>query len=323
MNFATKLGGMIATMTDSEQMTMAEYKFMNFITTYGRSYGTRAEYKFRLELFSKKLAEIEEFNSKPGQTSTVGINEFADWTPEELKVLNGLRTELAGERNEVALDTSANADSVNWVDKGAVTPVKDQARCGSCWAFSTTGAMEGAHQIKTGDLVSLSEQQLVDCSWINLGCHGGMMDRAFQYAQKHPLETETAYPYKGKTLSPLVSCHYKKKEGVVGTTGWTDVKRMDADQLRAGLNVGPVSIAIQANETVFQSYTSGVITGEACGTALAHGVLAVGYGTDHSAGHYFLVKNSSGPAWGDNGFVKIGADNVCGILQQPSYPQTN
>ena len=318
MNIAAKLGLMAST----EIMEKSEYKFMAFVTQHGRSYGTRAEYNFRLSLFQNKLQEIEEHNSKPGQTSFVGINEFADWTPEELSVLYGYK-HLEGDRNEVSLDTASNDETVNWVSKGAVTPVKDQGRCGSCWAFSTTGAMEGAHQIKTGNLVSLSEQQLVDCSWINLGCHGGMMDRAFQYAQKHPLETEEDYPYKGKTFSPLVSCHFKKAKGAVGTTGWTDVPRMDADQLKAGLNAGPVSIAIQANETVFQSYTSGVITSDACGTALDHGVLAVGYGSDQTAGDYFLVKNSWGAAWGDEGYVKIGADNVCGILQQPSYPQTD
>ena len=321
-NKATLTGLMGAMTGQSDKMQAVEYQFMSFITQHGRSYGTRAEYNFRLEQFAAKVAEIEALNNKPGQTAVFGINQYSDWTAEEMKTLNGYRGDFKEGYNPVTLDTENLKDSVNWVEKGAVTPVKDQGRCGSCWSFSTTGSMEGAHQIKTGDLVSLSEQQLVDCSWLNLGCKGGIMDRAFQYTEKHPLETEAEYPYKGKTVSPAISCHYKKDKGVVAATGFTDVPTGDADQLRAALNLGPVSIAIEADQTVFQTYKSGVLTGDECGTQLDHGVLAVGYGTEDGQ-DYFLVKNSWSATWGDNGYIKIGADNVCGILTQPSYPQTN
>jgi len=223
--------------------------------------------------------------------------------------------------NVVELDESNLADSVNWVEKGAVTPVKNQGHCGSCWAFSTTGSMEGAHQIKTGKLVSLSEQQLIDCSWINLGCNGGMMDRAFLYTMREPLETEADYPYIGKTHG-LFGCQYDKTKGVVKAETYSDVRHNSAPQLKAALNKGPVSIAIEADKAAFQQYTSGVITGSACGTSLDHGVLAVGYGTENGV-DYFLVKNSWGPDWGDNGYVKIGQKDVCGILQSPSYPKTD
>ena len=157
-NKATLTGLMGALTGQSDKIEAVEYEFMAFITKHGRSYGTRAEYNFRLEQFAAKVAEIEALNNKPGQTAVFGINQFSDWTAEEMKTLNGYKPDLKDSYNPVALDTENLKDSVNWVEKGAVTPVKDQGHCGSCWSFSTTGAMEGAHQIKTGDLVSLSEQ---------------------------------------------------------------------------------------------------------------------------------------------------------------------
>merc|ERR1711885_35351 len=171
--------------------------------------------------------------------------------------------------------------------KGAVTAVKNQAQCGSCWAFSSTGSLEGAHFIATQQLVSLSEEQLVQCSTVNSGCNGGLMDYAFEYAETTPLVEESAYPYTSGS-------------GITGTC----------------------NKAIEADRMAFQGYTGGVITGTSCGTQLDHGVLAVGYGTENGE-DYFLVKNSWGASWGESGYVKIGQANVCGITQQPSFPTTN
>jgi len=195
------------------------------------------------------------------------------------------------------------ASEVNWVDKGAVTGVKNQGQCGSCWAFSTTGAIEGAREIAGSGLTSLSEENLVECSKQNHGCGGGAMVLGFMYAEKNPLMTEAAYPYtSGGGHSG--SCKYQKSEGVGSVKGFEEVSK-SASQMKAAISKGPVSVAIEADKSVFQHYRSGVLTGRACGTKLDHGVLAVGYGSEDGE-DYFLVKNSWGGSWGDNGYVKIG-----------------
>jgi len=210
---------------ETELMTEADYEFMKHVVEYGKSYGTKEEYEFRAALFKQNLAEVEAMTADPNVTHKVTINEFSTWTPEERKKLTGYKQINDGmvlEKNIEILDESNLADSVDWVTKGAVTPGKNQGQCGSCWAFPTTGSMEGAHQIKTGNLVSLSEQQLVDCSWLNMGCNGGMMDRAFSYTKTHPLETEANYPYTAKSHG-LFGCKYEKSKGVVAAETYTDV----------------------------------------------------------------------------------------------------
>lgn len=201
--------------------------------------------------------------------------------------------------------------------------MKDQGQCGSCWSFSTTGSLEGAFAVKTGKLVSLSEQQFVDCAgkYGNQGCNGGLMDNAFQYAEKNAICTEESYPYLAKQETCTASsCDVGLASGAV--TGYKDVAPEDLDALAEAVSQQPVSIAIEADQQAFKLYKSGVLTAT-CGTKLDHGVLAVGYGMLDGT-DYWKVKNSWGPSWGMDGYILLekskNSAGECGIKMQPSYP---
>ena len=224
-------------------------------------------------------------------------------------------------------------ESVNWVEKGAVTPVKNQGQCGSCWSFSTTGALEGAYFIKNKKLLSFSEQELVDCDNLknggkDHGCNGGLMDNAFKWIEKNGgLCLEKDYQYVSGETKTAETCQQScsQVEGSV-IVDYCDVPASSDEDMMYALSKQPVSVAIQADQKDFQLYKSGVFTGE-CGTKLDHGVLLVGYGSEEN-GDYYLLKNSWGETWGDDGYIKLGrgsefnsGNGQCGVLMQGSYPE--
>lgn len=285
----------------------------------GKSYGTNSEERYRLHVYAANYREVQRL-SQTETTATFELNKFADLPQDEFaSIYTGFRQlHPKLQNNVVKLDDSNLKSEVNWVTAGAVGAVKNQGHCGSCWAFSTAAAVESANYLQKhlSSVPSYSEQQLVDCAggnWGNNGCHGGLMDLGFQYVMKNPLQNEDDYPYRGVDGS----CRSGTGTGTV--SNFTDVQPGSASQLKAALSNQPVSVAIEADRSTFQFYRSGVLTGTACGTQLDHGVTAVGYGTLDGE-EYFLVRNSWGPGWGDKGYVRIGTNNVCGILQSASYP---
>jgi len=297
--------------------------FRRFMSAHNKNY-EMSEFFARYNTFKNNVDWIRAFNAEGTNTFTVAVNQFADMTSEEFKAKMLGYKFIAKEQmlGQVAqVNVSNLATSVDWRAKGAVTPVKDQGQCGSCWAFSTTGAVEGAQAIKTGTLNSLSEQQLVDCSssYGNAGCNGGLMDLGFKYVQAKGLCSETAYPYKAADgTCKASSCSAVVAPGFI--TKYVDVASKNEAALASALNGQPVSVAIEADKQVFQFYSGGVLDSAQCGTTLDHGVLAVGYNTDASA-PYYIVKNSWGASWGMSGYVLLAyGKNTCGISQQPSYP---
>ncbi|XP_042910064.1 cathepsin L-like peptidase [Parasteatoda tepidariorum] len=304
-------------------------QWVAFKTTFGKVYDGREELARRL-IWEQKFAEVEHHNHLADFgffTYRKGINKYSDLSSTEIvSRLNGFKSNYrqnGSGSNWVEPSNAYIPDEVDWREQGLVTPVKDQGDCGSCWAFSTTGSLEGQHKKKTGQLISLSEQNLVDCTWVyeNNGCNGGWMDNAFKYIQDNlGIDTEVSYPY---TANASLNCLFKKENVGANCTGYVDIGSGDEESLKKAVaTVGPISVAIDASQPSFHSYQSGIYDEEFCSTSeLDHAVLVVGYGTENGL-DYWLVKNSWGTSWGMNGYIKMSRnrDNQCGIATKASFP---
>jgi len=286
--------------------------FISFIAKFGKSYKNMAEYSRRAELFKHTANFISEHNNEE-RTYTLGVNHLSDWTEAEYKKLLGFK--VGNRKSEAPIVKYSPYElptTVDWVTAGAVTPVKNQGSCGSCWTFSTTGALEGANFIASGTLLAFSEQQLIDCDPQNNGCGGGDSFLAYEYFETSFVETETQYPYVG--VNGTCTYNPTSNTGVL-VTDWTTVQPRDVEQMKAALAEAPLSVNLEAS-AVFKSYTSGVFADPTCGNQHNHAVLAVGYGVDTTGVEYWVVKNSWGTGWGEGGYIRMAiveGDGICGV----------
>jgi C1A family cysteine protease len=303
-----------------------EYQFLwsSWKTYHGKIYGSLIEEMRRFQNFIVNYNHIIEYN-KNSDDVRLALNKFSDLTPQEFKQIYTGCFHYAGPvstPNELidysVLDLPL---AVDWRKKGAVTPVKNQQTCGSCWAFSATGALEGLYFLKNGKLVSFSEQQLVDCDTSDQGCEGGLPSNAFQYTEKEGLETEEDYPYKNQDGK----CHVEKSKTIKTNTGYKAVQVNNVKALKTAVVGQPVSVGVEADQNVFHHYKSGVVKA-GCGAALDHGVLVVGYKIVNGL-EAWIVKNSWGEDWGQDGYLHISTNGrandgagVCGILAAATVP---
>eukprot|EP00602_Paraphysomonas_sp_CaronLab_P010422 CAMPEP_0185024026 /NCGR_PEP_ID=MMETSP1103-20130426/6903_1 /TAXON_ID=36769 /ORGANISM="Paraphysomonas bandaiensis, Strain Caron Lab Isolate" /LENGTH=338 /DNA_ID=CAMNT_0027556869 /DNA_START=40 /DNA_END=1056 /DNA_ORIENTATION=+ len=312
-----------------------EEKFFDWLQEHKVEVKNGEHFIHMLQNFANNHDLIETTNSQ-NLSYTLGHNKFSHMSFEEWQAhvrlgLGKPNHPPAESIHEAPADVNALPSSVDWEAAGAVTPVKDQGNCGSCWSFSATGALEGAYEIKYGNLESFSEQELVSCDYSILGdhgCNGGLMDNAFDWVKKNGgLCSESDYPYTSGTTGENGDCkpHASCDNSKLAVKSYTDVQTNSDSALMSALVKQPVSVAIQANQPAFQLYKSGVLTGT-CGTNLDHGVLAVGYGTWTDGTDYYKVKNSWSSSWGMDGYVLIERGvsqkgGQCGILMgPPSYP---
>lgn len=303
-------------------------RFNDWFTNYKIEISNDNELPSMLNKWISNDRFIYEHNSK-NASYKLGHNQFSGMDVNEYRkymLVSSIESSAKNfEKTEVNYDLPENVD---WVAEYAVTTVKDQGQCGSCWSFSTTGALEGAYAIKTGELYSFSEQQLVDCDnrkygGKDMGCNGGLMDNAFSWISKNGgLCGEADYPYTATAGTCDTTCTLKPKSKIVK---YIDVIPSSDEEMMTALTINPVSIAIEADQREFQLYKSGVFTGT-CGTNLDHGVLIVGYGVMNDI-PYYKVKNSWSETWGANGYIYLArrssynnGDGQCGLLLQGSYP---
>lgn len=304
-----------------------DYPWELWKKTHDKQYQDKNEEQARRFIWEKNLRFVNRHNleySLGMHTFTVAMNHLADKTSEE--VLCSLRLPRQWQKNSTfkANSNQKLPASLDWRERGCVTEVKSQGSCGACWAFSAVGALEGQLKLKTGKLVSLSAQNLVDCSteakYGNKGCNGGFMTRAFQYIiDNGGIASEASYPYK----AVAEKCHYDAKDRAATCSRYIELPFGDEDALKAAVATkGPVSVGVDASHPSFFLYKSGVYNDSSCTQTVNHGVLVVGYGTADGK-DYWLVKNSWGLHFGEEGYIRMSRNNNnhCGIASFPSYPE--
>ncbi|KAH7666328.1 Fruit bromelain protein [Dioscorea alata] len=309
-------------------------RHMQWMQTHNKTYKDPTEHEHRCCVYQTNVNFIERFNSHAFSFNLTD-NCFADLTNEEfLQTHRCLGTSLdetkKAQQNQMKKNPNcpniSDKPSVDWRDHGAITPVKDQQQCGSCWAFSAVASIEAANKIKNNaTLVSLSEQELVDCdiSGSSSGCSGGFMTQAFDFVQQNNgLTGDANYPYTGVQGQ----CNKTKvlTNPLVAIKGYMNVTSNSEDNLADAVTGQPVSVAIDAGGYLFQLYSQGVYDGP-CGTTLNHGVTVVGFGTNTNDGDYWIVKNSWGAHWGEGGYIRMRrgvpqSEGLCGITLKASYP---
>lgn len=321
-------------------LAAANLAFDEWAKEHGKTYTSWSERQYRQGIWSRNLRKIMSHNirhSRGEKSYNMAMNAFGDLTFDEFKRQKTCFKQPASNASTLAKSPKVHyqgsdflaplgdyslAAAVDFRTLGFVTKVKDQGQCGSCWAFSTTGSLEGQIFRKTGKLPSLSEQQLVDCAgkFGNDGCDGGLMDSAFNYIMSVAgLESEKSYPYTAEDGE----CQYKPTKAVGAVRGFIDVPQGNETMLTLALaSNGPIAVAIDASQDSFQFYSKGVYNEPACSsTELDHGVLAVGYGTLKGV-PYYIVKNSWGGTWGQEGYILMSRNgkNQCGIASAASFP---
>jgi len=298
-------------------------EFSDFMVTYNKAY-SNDEYHNRRAIFYDNLAEINQINSE-GRSWTAGVNEYSDLTWEEFKgrFLAPQKCSATKQGNHVMSNTPA-ADAIDWRDKKVVTPVKNQGSCGSCWAFSSTGAIESHAAIKTGQLKTVAEQQLVDCAggpFENMGCRGGLPSQAFQYVMwAGGIQDSASYPYTGRDGR----CSFNKAKVIISLKNEVNItERNEKELFDAVGKAGPVSVAYQVSSD-FRSYRSGVYDSRQCKSGpmdVNHAVLAVGYNSTAANVPYWIIKNSWGTSFGIQGYFWMVRDkNMCGVATCAAYP---
>ena len=297
-------------------------QYMQYVAYWGKSYITTEEFEIRKALYIQTDAIIEAHNETDSRFK-LGHNQFSDWTDHERSRLSG----GAKKYNHVATGpmnvNSELPQCVDWREKGAVNPVKNQAACGSCWAFSAVGSLESAHFIKTGELKSFSEQQQVSCNTECYGCGGGWSYKAFDFWKTNSAFTEDAYPYTSGNGDSGTCQQASLVSTDVQTTGHFFVTANNIDEMKAAVAQQPISVSIEADKSVFQLYSSGVFDSAACGTNTDHATVVVGYASD-SDGDYWIMRNSWGTSWGEDGYMRVAieaGEGICAIQSSPVYPE--